>query len=623
MRTDKTTVFDLFQTQHRFIVPLFQRGYVWTRQRQWEPLWEDLVAQAAVVARQRVAPGKGLQKHFLGAVVLNLMPTPLRHIPVVEIIDGQQRLTTLQLMLCAIRDETAYLNNEYMRANLALVTANMHAFAHADERFKVWPSSALQSDFRDVIDSGSASELERRCALTRKFRYSKWHPPRPAIAEAYLFFATAIRAYLDDDPEELPFDLDKLPVADRAEFLVEALLRNIQLVTIQLEQEDDAQVIFETLNARGEPLTPSDLVRNFVFLTATRDQLDVADLYDRHWREYEELPAEQPFWKQEERQGRLKRPRLDLFLFHYVVFRKLEELTIAHLYQGFRDWWDEHPRSIETELDELNRYSAIYKQLLDPDPNTAFGRFAHRLRILDTSTAHPLILWAAGELGVDSPELLGMIRDLESFLVRRAVCGYNQKAYNRLFLVWLRQLKELGVPPTRDALRARLAESEAESAVWPGDPEFFRSLVSAPLYRAFSPRRTDMLLEAIELAQHGRYAEDIQIKSVLTVEHILPQNPKSGAWPVDPRADESDFEAESRRSSMLHTLGNLTLVTQPFNSDLSNGPYSEKRAQLDAENNTLLTLNAYFRHVDIWDEAAIETRGRKLAEDALKVWPGP
>lgn len=261
VRTDKTTVFDLFEKHRRYVVPIFQRGYVWTREGQWQPLWDDLIAQTAEVVRYRTLPGSRLHKHFLGALVLNLTHTALSHVPVVEIIDGQQRLITLQVLLTALKDETAHIESPYLRADLERLTANRGPLAHPDERYKVWPTSALQSNVRDVIESGTSAVLEARYDAMHKFRYGRWDPPRPRIVEAYLFFVSAVRNFLDDDMEELPFELMSLTTEGRAEALIEALIRNIQLVTIELESEDDAQVIFETLNARGEPLTPSDLSR--------------------------------------------------------------------------------------------------------------------------------------------------------------------------------------------------------------------------------------------------------------------------------------------------------------------------------------------------------------------------
>jgi uncharacterized protein with ParB-like and HNH nuclease domain len=622
MKTDKTTVYELFEKQRRYVVPLFQRGYVWTREGQWQPLWDDLLAQAAEVARHGASASGHLQKHFLGAVVLNLTHTALRHVPVVEIIDGQQRLTTLQLLLAALRDELASLADEYTRADLARLTQNQGPFANLDERFKVWPTSALQEHLRNVMEGGSAEAVEKRYQGLHRFRYGRWEPPRSSLVEAYFFFVDAIRLYLDDDPEELPLDLIDLPLQDRARIIVDALIRNIHLVTIELDAEDDAQVIFETLNARGEPLTPSDLVRNFIFLTATRESKDVKVLYETMWQDFEESPPGQPFWKQQERAGRLKRSRMDLLLFHYVTFLTGEEFKIGHLYQAFRRWWEREPvRSLDRELQDLKVHATVYRQLLAPEDNTRFGRFSSRLRTLDTTTVYPLVLYLANALGLDSPEFLEIIDDLESYLVRRSVCGYNQKGYNRNFLDWLGKLRAQASPPSRQSLHALLSSSVADSTRWPSNEEFLRNLTSLPLYRTFGPRRTQMLLEAIDFALRGRYAEDVQVKSSLTVEHVMPQWQSDDHWPLDRRPDESEDAARDRRQQMVHHLGNLTLLTQPLNSSVSNGPYAEKRAAIAAQ--SLLPMNTYFQAVAEWDLAAIELRGRKLAEVALSIWPGP
>ena len=550
MKTDKQTVFELFQPHRRYVVPIFQRGYVWKREQQWEPLWDDIVAQAAELARSRSSPGLKTHKHFLGALVLNQTQAALRRVPVVEVIDGQQRLTTLQIMLAAIKNETRSLANQFIQADLDRLNKNQEPLADEGERYKVWPTSGLQIHLRKVMETSSLEELEDRYREAHEYKYGKWRPPRSPLVEAYVFFSSTIRAYLDDDPEELPLDLLSLSQQERAEVLVEALIRNVQLVTIELEAEDDAQVIFETLNARGEPLTPSDLVRNFVFLAATREGRDVSDLYAKRWRHFEEDPPDQPFWKQEERQGRLKRSRMDLFLFHYVTFRTAEELKIGHLYQAFRDWWDDAPRVIEDELDELGHYGGIYAHLLAPDLSQRLGRFAYRLRVLDTTTVYPVILSLAGRLGPKSGEFLGMLDDFESYLLRRAVCGYNQKAYNRLFLVMLTRLRDSKIPPTRDAVHRLLADSTAESAIWPDDEEFRRHLVSDPTYKSLGPRRTQMVLEALEFQMKGKFAEQLVIEGPLTVEHVLPQGANFADWPLEVKRNESELEALARRATL-------------------------------------------------------------------------
>lgn len=628
MKTDKTTIYDLFQMQRRYVVPLFQRGYVWTQERQWEPLWEDIVAQAAETVRHRTGRSKTLQKHFLGAVVLNLTFTQLRRVPVVEIIDGQQRLTTIQVLLAALRDETAGMDNEFLKADLLRLTKNQGPFSDEVERFKVWPTSAMQEHLERVLELGTPEAIGEHYARFHQFKYGKWRPARPPLVEAYLFFAEQIRKYLDDDPTELPDELEPLSADHRAEVLVEALIKNIQLVTIELEQEDDAQVIFETLNARGEPLTPSDLVRNFVFLTAMKEEIDVLPLYDKLWKDFEEGPPEPPFWKVEERQGRLKRARLDLFLFHYVWLRRKEELKISHLYQSFKSWWDEGiPRDITAELMTLRGYAGTYRTLLDPKGKSRFADFARRLRAIDTSTAHPVVLWAADAFGVESEEFEATIASIESFLIRRAVCGYNQKAYNRIFLELLKDLDEAGSAATPGLIRLFLSKSQAESALWPSDEEFRRALVSAPLYRSLRPRSTLAILEALEQKLQHEYSEDITINSPLSIEHILPQGADEVFWPLEVREGEERSAADLRRSHLVHSLGNLTLLTQPLNSSVSNGPFvPEVPAKGKREaivKKSKLTMNSYFAGIPIWNEAEIVRRGQALADVAVRIWPGP
>jgi hypothetical protein len=622
MKTDKTTVFDLFENRRRYVVPLFQRGYVWTRDAQWQPLWEDLLNQAAEVVRHQSQHWTKLHKHFLGALVLNQTPVALSQVPVVEIIDGQQRLTTLQILLCALRDHLKPFIDPFVSESLQRLTANSGSLSLPDERFKVWPTSAMQTHIRHVMEKGSAAELEDFYRQFHQFKYRRWTPPRPPVVEAYLYFAQAIEEYLDDDPEELPHELVELSATERAQYLVEALIRQFQLVTIELDVEDDAQVIFETLNARGEPLTPSDLVRNFIFLTATRENQDVTRLYNQYWADYEDEPAGPAFWKQEERQGRLKRSRLDLFLFHYVAFRTAEESKIGHLYQAFRDWWESKTeRNLEWELQELQKYSGVYAMMLRPDSNTPIGRSFHRLRILDTTTAYPLLLWAAGELGVESAEFLDIARAVESFIVRRVVCGYNQKAYNRFFLEMLGRLSKDGQPPSARSIRAALSASSADSALWPRDDAFRAQLMTAPLYKSIGPRRTEMVLHALEQALKHPFSEDVTINSPLTVEHVLPQNPAEDDWPLYLKDGQEWSDEWLRRTNVVcHQLGNLTLLTQPLNSAVSNGPYRNKRAEIAVSS---LHLNKYFQTCEQWDEDSIQARSVKLADLALRVWTGP
>jgi len=159
MKTDKITVFDLFEKQRRYLVPIFQRGYVWNKDRQWEPLWEDISEQAELVQQHDGSSKNTIRKHFLGTIVLSHVPTVIRQVPTSEIIDGQQRLLTLQVFLTAFKDAVADLDDERLKMQLGLLTSNLGPFRDDNEQFKVWPTNAYQQDVVNVMNAGSAQIL--------------------------------------------------------------------------------------------------------------------------------------------------------------------------------------------------------------------------------------------------------------------------------------------------------------------------------------------------------------------------------------------------------------------------------------------------------------------------------
>ncbi len=504
MKTDKITVFTLFETQRRYLVPIFQRGYVWTKEQQWEPLWEDIAEQAKFVQIRKGASKNTVRKHFLGAIVLSQVPTVIREVPASEIIDGQQRLLTLQVFLVAFRDAVKDLGDEYLNSTLARLTNNPPPLNNDDERFKVWPTNAYQQDIRNVMNAGSAQKLA--AMYPQKMKRKKLVPPLPSLVEAYFYYHGAISKFLNDADEDdsIPPDQSNSQelLKERANLLFEAVMRYIQLVEIQLDAEDDPQVIFETLNYRGVPLEPSDLIRNFFFLYASRKDKDVNALYNQYWKDYDEASGTSgKFWKEKERQGRLNRSRLDLFFFHYLTYRIGHEIKIGHLYQEFKDWWgDSEERSVETELEAAKRSSMVFRSLLDSDDGQQLGILAQQLRILDTTTVYPLLLWLCENLDkTTAVEFDGILADLESYVVRRAICRLTPKNYNRVFLTLLSKLSKEG-PPNRASVRRELLSLEGDSAVWPNDETFKRNLVYEPLYDSIGPRRVRLVLTALELA---------------------------------------------------------------------------------------------------------------------------
>jgi len=630
MKTDKITVFDLFEKQRRYLVPIFQRGYVWNRERQWGPLWEDISEQAELLQQHDGSSKNTIRKHFLGTIVLSHVPTVIRQVPTSEIIDGQQRLLTLQVFLTAFKDAVADLDDERLKMQLGLLTGNLGPFRDNNEQFKVWPTNAYQQDVVNVMNAGSAQKLA--AVYPQKLYRRKLIPPLPAIVESYFYFYGEISKSLNESDEERDTLSDQSDsqesIKERANVLFEAVMRYVQLVEIQLDAEDDPQVIFETLNYGGVPLEPSDLIRNFIFLYANRQDKDVNALYNQWWKDYDEASGTVgKFWKEKERQGRFNRSRLDLFFFHYLTYRIGHEIKIGHLYQEFKDWWgDSGERSVEAELEDANRSSSVFRSFLVADDANRLGVFAQRLRILDMTTAYPFMLWLCEHRQkISEDEFEGILADLESYIVRRAVCRLTPKNYNRTFLALLTKLSKEGLP-NRASLRRELLSLEGDSAVWPNDEDFMGSVIFDPLYDSIGPRRVRLILTALELASRSPKQEAIllPIGNSLTIEHIMPRGFKPEEWPYPEQETAEEREQESRRWTSLHTLGNLTMLTQPLNSEVSNGPFNLKRPEITKQ--SLLVLNSYFQGFsddDVWNEKTILARGFHLADQAIKVWAYP
>jgi hypothetical protein len=400
-----------------------------------------------------------------------------------------------------------------------------------------------------------------------------------------------------------------------------------------LEDNDDPQVIFESLNARGQPLLPSDLIRNFVFMRAGAQDVDADTLYTKWWKEYDEREAperkdgEDRFWKQMDRQGRIRRPRLDLFVYHYVQSMLSEEVSIGHLYKTFRDWWEESPveRVIEDELRRMRLHSDVFARLALPEGDGDVEGFARRLKVLDTSTIYPilLLLLVGRKDRVVDGDLAGILEDLESWLVRRVICGLTTKGYNKFFLGLLRRLREAEVI-NRSLVQDYLAEGTGPAVVWPDDNLFSRSWLARPVYDDIKSQRVAMVLGAINNHLHSSKQEPVSFDGRLTVEHVLPVGWAPPAWPA-PSSDvdgaDSEETPKEKRNRLLHTFGNLTLLTQELNSSVSNGPYAKKRPEITEQ--SLIRLNTWFQKEGDWDETKILERGKALFELATEIWPRP
>lgn len=595
MKADSLTVRQLFAQDRRYLVPLFQRPYVWDQEGQWQPLWDDLIKVA-----DRRTDGRTSKPHFLGAVVLDQLRTTVSSFDARQIIDGQQRLTTLQILLAALRDLARHLgSSDLERAFEKLIRNDDPLNKDPDAVFKVWPTNVDRQQFREVITASSREAVESLC------NGSPDGQSGARLAQAYLFFYRMALEWLGNGSLE-----ERL---NRLEVLLRTLYESFQLVVIDLDESDNAQVIFESLNARGTPLLPADLVKNHLFHIAEDRGQDIESLYETYWRPFD---VERRFWRVEIRQGRLKRPRLDIFLQHYLTLKTGEEVLTDHLYNTFKESAGKSPDA-GVELRSLRDYSLVYRSFYEQDTESREGVFFDRLDVMETTTVVPLLLELfKADHEVPRNEVRRILVDLESYLVRRMICQLTTKSYNRFFLDLLSVLRRTRF--SSEETRSFLAQQESESTRWPGDAEFQKAWLSMPAYRILQRKRLRMLLEALELNLYTDKTERMRFSKKLTIEHLLPQS-WSTHWPLPGEGDEK--EERNRRNSLVHTLGNLTLLTKSLNPAVSNGPWPKKRTEI--LKHSALNLNRSLSEFDDWSEEDIVRRGKALFKVAKRIWPRP
>ena len=615
----------IFDRTVSYQIPLFQRPYVWQKEKNWMPLWEDLQSLL-----DRHINKERPRAHFLGAVVLEQLSNDTGSIESRQVIDGQQRFTTLQLFMIAVRDFcTEHENEKYFERFNDLVTNRRSKVDLEYEVYKVWPTNNDRSAFKAVHAGGSASALE---AIVKE------HPQLSKgihqIVEGYLFFSSQLRSWMADALEEN----NELDIEDVFEALWQVVRNDLRLVVIDLDDDDESQVIFETLNARGTQLLPADLIKNYLFRRGQAAGEDINALYDVFWK-----PFDSRYWRDEIKQGRIKRPRIDLFIQHYLTLMMREDIKYSHLFESFRqfvqDFEDktiirksnltEYPESVHDHLQTLTRYAKAFKVFSNPSFDSRLALFMQRLKAVDTATIFPLLLLASTSLLPHKEnEFDTVLLLLESFLIRRMVCGLTTKNYNRLFVDAIRYLDREDTFKVTE-LEFFLKESTGESTRFPSDEEFREALINRPIYRHLAQYKIRAVLEGIDTRLYSKKSEALPLPEGLTIEHIMPRNWRDN-WPIpedvinDPERSTGFKETRER---LLHTLGNLTLITGSLNPSLSNESWKVKRPELCKYSK--LNLNRYFfiphtgeeDSVSEWNEAAIIERGKVMADLALEVWP--
>lgn len=599
MKPDKESPQKVFFQPARLIVPLFQRPYVWSRELQWEPLWQDIERLTELLGKNPTAT------HFLGAFVVQQLPTELGHMPAWSVIDGQQRLTTLQILLDALHAQLVARGETLLAGQVEPLIENPPAFRKGpDDQYKVWPTNHDRAGFASVMSAIAPLDYSKVVA-------SK-------LAEAHEFFGKAIGDWLTDGRD---------PGAS-AHLLVTAVTAQLELVSIRLDPNEDAQAIFETLNARGVPLSAADLIKNFVFQNYVGTDAQVETAYHDSWAE-----LETPWWVTLVTAGRVTHPRSSWFLWHWLRARKLEDFPIRELFSQFKEYVTSGSHSLTKLLPEIKSAADSYRAVIEgsQQPNGPLTRaqwFSYRVGTLDSEVVRPLLIWLDEEPQSDVPDAdkTQIFKLLESWFVRRAIVKAPSQGANRFIVDLMLQLSRQSHDRLAVEVESYLASNKTPVGYWPDDVEVTAALKGAPAYNKYLRVRLRMILEALEDHRRG-YPDWTAMgmgpvaRGIGTVEHLLPQKWRPN-WPTQWPADEAEAKATTR-DRMLHELGNLTLVTQKLNSKVSNGSWAAKVAHFQHVNDVLLTNDVIQLAPTVWDERSIADRTAALAASILEVWPAP
>lgn len=604
---------------------MFQRIYVWQEEPQWRTLWEDVAEKAELQLQQKKS-----NPHYLGALIIEgVRPGSPREVKRFLVIDGQQRLTTLQLLLCSFRDIAR--KNSWKTLDRAtsryLENSDVDVMEKPEEeRFKLWPTTLNRSVFSGIIAAESLEAVEEKYPIIRLPRKRK-PEPRNALVDAYVFFYRRTESWISAAATAFQRSDE-----DCAFSLLQALQQDFSVVEIALSEGDDSQEIFYSLNSQGRPLSQSDLLRSLVFMRAEKEQEDRDAIFSDYWSRFETA-----FWNTEIKRAGRTYSRLDLGLRYFLMAKTGSLVDARRVNEEYRQWISSTPAPYETVRDELadfSRYTHIYERFEQVGGGIPCTDLRRILRDFDVSTALPLLMFLELGAGLSVQQLSKAYALIESFIARRVITGEENKEYNKFFIEVVGILNGLQSDDVLPALEKKLVSGGGTTRSWPTDEQIIEKAISRGVANELQTPALRLILERLEIAQRGKKSEDHQIPEGLQIEHVLPQKwaahwslsgkeiPENVAiYPILATAEFAPFsEAIRTRNTKLHTLGNLTLLNKYLNPAASNGSFELKKNEYT---HSVLRINRYFDQMTLWDEDKITDRGRGLGELLCKIWPRP
>lgn len=553
MDPKKGSIYELLNGNTQFIVPVYQRKYSWLKDKQCSRLWKDIVEMEK----------SGKRQHFVGSIVNIAESKSPMGIQKYLIIDGQQRMTTLTILMIALRDHLKENPDEDVDPDTLTTMLLKNIGQKGDNRYKMMLTESDKDILIKLIDQSPISDTEDS-----------------NIYLNYLYFKQQI-ANSELAPQQIYESIAKLQIIS---------------ITLDREDGDDPQLIFESLNSTGMDLSQSDLIRNFILMGISNDEQ--IDIYNNYWS-----PVEKTF------PSETRSADLDTFFRHYLMMKTGHFVMKEEIYDEYKVYHNNAEFDNTKDFaNDILQFGKCYTEItladsIHPDLNVIFSD----INKLKMDVQMPFLMYVYNDFKNDritKDELACILRMTEAYIVRRSICEIPTNSLNKTFIT---MRKSIDMKDYLNSLKMAFIKLDSYKE-FPDNAKFAQAFKEKNVYKM---RIANYLL--VKLENHDN-KEPISYEG-FTIEHIMPQNQDlSEEWKT-----ALGENWEEVHNTLLHRLGNLTLTK--YNSEMSDKPFSEKIPVF--EKSATHTLNQYVIKQSSWNGEKIEERTKNLITLALDVWKYP
>ena len=597
LSANKEQVSSFLEGSLQFHIPFFQRPYVWKTEN-WQEFFDSILEQFDKNNLET-------SEHFIGTIIVQQKEAKKMGANEYDLVDGQQRLTTICLLIRAIHDEIEDKDLKDWVKKLIIFTdkkgkANPRIVHSQNDRSKFEKLLIDEKQNFDIWDEFKEFDL---VLLEKHIELSLINN---AIYGCYLYFRKRLIDMLNEKASD-----DK----ERDEYLnsfLDIVLNNLPVIHMALSKGDDVQEIFDTINSQGVKLTTSELLKNSLF----RNEQESIKLYQDNWYSiFEENEDDIEFWSSERTSGRMRRSTMELFLYSYLVITKEAPVRLEKLFKEYKTLIKaKSPDELAAFIKDLKDHAIVYRGIPDGIDLRSLAYIEYKKRFFqivsefEITTIMPLMLYIMKKVENEN-ELKDILSVLESYVTRRTICKLTTKNYNNLFLGLLIEIKKWEEITSEKILEKLLTYTE-DTNIFPSDDQ----VKAAVLEKALINKYTREILYIISLYDLNDPKTDNHSLSLegFSLEHLMPKK-----WENNWEIPDSKDKVELNNFKLL-TLGNLALIKGSLNSKLRDAAWSAKRKDLDIYSTLQRTRECLDK--EVWGVETINDRSKKLYETIIKIW---